>query len=87
MDSAPAYDDVFAQLPEIIEVGCLADARPYFKEALPTAAVACARVLAIIGQLYRTERAASDRDPMRPHESGCGRSRRCRSWRKCMPNL
>ena len=40
VDAAPAYDDVFAQHPEIIEVGCWAHARRYFKEAMPTAAVA-----------------------------------------------
>jgi transposase len=39
VDAAPAYDDVFAQYPGIIEVGCMAHARRYFKEALPTAAV------------------------------------------------
>ncbi len=52
VDAAPAYDDVFAQYPEIIEVGCWAHARRYFKEAMPTAAVTCAQVLALIGQLY-----------------------------------
>ncbi|MBI4515947.1 MAG: IS66 family transposase [Deltaproteobacteria bacterium] len=60
-DAAPAYDDVFAQHPEIIEVGCWAHARRYFKEAMPTAALACAQVLALIGQLYGIERTASDR--------------------------
>lgn len=59
-DAAPAYDEVFAQHPAIVEVGCWAHARRYFKEALPTAAVACAQVLAVIGQLYGIERAASD---------------------------
>jgi transposase len=61
VDAAPAYDDVFAQSPGIIEVGCMAHARRYFKEALPTAAVPCAQTLAIIKQLYGIERAASDR--------------------------
>jgi hypothetical protein len=60
VDVAPAYDDVFAQSPGIIEVGCMAHARRYFKEAMPTAAVTCAQVLAIIRQLYGIERAASD---------------------------
>ena len=60
MDAAPAYNDVFAQSPGIIEVGC-AHARRYFKEALPTAAVACAQALALIKQLYGIERVASDR--------------------------
>jgi hypothetical protein len=35
VDAAPAYDDVIAQHPEIIEVGCLAHMRRYFKEARP----------------------------------------------------
>jgi hypothetical protein len=61
VDAAPAYDDVFAQHPEIIEVGCWAHARRYFKEAMPTAAIPCAQVLAIVGQLYGIERAASDK--------------------------
>ena len=61
VDAAPAYDDLFAQYPGIIEVGCWAHARRYFKEALPTAAVPCAQALALIGQLYRIERAAGDR--------------------------
>jgi hypothetical protein len=61
VDAVPAYDDVFAQHPDIIEVGCWAHARRYFKEAMPTAAVPCAQVLAIIGQLYGIERAASDK--------------------------
>lgn len=61
VDAAPAYDDVFAQHPEIIEVGCVAHARRYFKEAMPTAAVVCAHVLALIGQLYGIERTANER--------------------------
>ncbi len=59
VDAALAYDDVFAQHPNIIEVGCWAHARRYFKEAMPTATVTCARVLAIIGQLYAIERVAT----------------------------
>jgi hypothetical protein len=61
VDAAPAYADVFAQYPEISEVGCWAHARRYFKEALPTAAVPCARTLALIKQLYGIERVASER--------------------------
>src|SRR6202165_4495202 len=53
--------DVFVQYPEIIEVGCMAHARRYFKEALPTAAVPCAQALALIKQLYGIERVASDK--------------------------
>lgn len=36
VDAAPAYDDVFAQHPAIIEVGCWAHARRYFKEGQTT---------------------------------------------------
>jgi hypothetical protein len=61
VDAPPAYDDVFAQRPEIIEAGRWALARPYFKEALPTAAVTCVQVLALIGQLYGIEGTATDR--------------------------
>jgi transposase len=61
VDAAPAYDDVFAQHPQIIEVGCWAHARRYFKEAMPTAPIVCAQVLAIIGQLYGIERTASEK--------------------------
>jgi transposase len=70
VDAAPAYDDVFAQHPEISEVGCWAHARRYFKEALPTAAVPCARTLALIKQLYGIERVASDRQLEAPARQG-----------------
>jgi hypothetical protein len=70
VDAAPAYDDVFAQHPAIIEVGCWAHARRYFKEALPTAAVPCARTLALIKQLYGIERMASDRQLAAPARQG-----------------
>jgi hypothetical protein len=56
----PPMMTVFAQHPGIVEVGCIAHARRYFKEAMPTAAISCTRVLAVIGQLYVIERAASD---------------------------
>src|SRR5260370_9665366 len=59
VDAAPAYDDVFVQSPGIIEVGCMAHARRYFKETLPTAAVTCRQGLALIKQLYGTQPAAS----------------------------
>lgn len=62
-DAAPAYDDVFAQQPAIVEVGCWAHARRYFKEAMPTAPGVCAPVVATIGQLYGIERAARDQEP------------------------
>src|SRR5262249_40377025 len=70
VDAAPAYDDVFAQYPGIIEVGCMAHARRYFKEALPTAAVPCAQALTLMGQLYRIERVASDRQLDAPARQG-----------------
>ena len=70
VDAAPAYDDVFAQYPGIIEVGCWAHARRYFKEAMPTAAVPCAQALAIIRRLYGIERAASDRQLDAPARQG-----------------
>src|ERR1700732_1177693 len=61
VDAAPAYDDVFAQYPGIIEVGCRAHDRRYFREARRAAAVRRARALALIKQLYGIERAASDK--------------------------
>ena len=60
-DAAPAYDDVYAQYGAIQEVGCWAHARRYFKEATPTAPVACAQILAWIAELYAMERTATDR--------------------------
>jgi transposase len=61
-DAAPAYDDVFLRHPELIEVGCWAHARRYFKDAAPSAALPCAQVLAAIGELYGIERAAREGD-------------------------
>ena len=43
-DAAPAYDDVYAQLP-IVEVGCWAHARRRFKEALRTSPKVTARTM------------------------------------------
>jgi hypothetical protein len=60
-DAAPAFDDVFIRYPEILEVGCWAHARRYFKEAAPTAAIECAQVLAWIGELYGLERSATEK--------------------------
>lgn len=54
-DAAPAFDDVFVCYPEILEVGCWAHARRYFKEAAPTAALECAQVLAWVRELYAIE--------------------------------
>ena len=61
VDAAPAYDELFATRPEIVEVGCWAHARRRFKDAVPTAAVPCAQVLVRIGELYGLERAATER--------------------------
>jgi transposase len=36
VDAAPAYDDVFTTYPQVIEVGCWAHCRRYFKEAVPS---------------------------------------------------
>ncbi len=57
-DAAPAFDEVFEQSPEIIEVGCWAHARRYFKEAVSSAALPATQVLAWIGELYGIERHA-----------------------------
>ncbi len=60
--AAPAYNDVFAQSPGIIEVGCMAHARRYFSsEALPIGSSGlCAGIWRLIKQLYGIERVASD---------------------------
>jgi transposase len=60
-DAAPAYDEVFQRHPEIIEVGCWAHARRYFKDALATAVVEAAQVVVWIGELYGIERHARER--------------------------
>ena len=59
-DAAPAFNDVY-QLRPIVEVGCWAHARRYFKEAVASAAVEATRVLLWIGELYGIERAARER--------------------------
>jgi len=60
VDAAPAYDEVFLTRP-IVEVGCWAHARRYFKDAVATAAVEATQVLLWIGELYGVERAARER--------------------------
>jgi len=57
-DAAPAYDDIFKQNAEILEVGCWAHARRYFKEAVSSAALPATQVLTWIGELYGLERQA-----------------------------
>lgn len=59
-DAAPAYDDVFRTRPEIVEVGCWAHARRYFKEAVNSAAVGSLQVLVLIQELYGIERSAAE---------------------------
>ncbi len=59
-DAAPAFNDVY-QLRPIVEVGCWAHARRYFKEAVASASVEATRVLLWIGELYGIERAARER--------------------------
>lgn len=58
-DAAPAYDGVFARHPEIVEVGCMAHGRRYFKEAVPSAAAVAVRMLMLIRELYAIERAGA----------------------------
>jgi hypothetical protein len=60
VDAAPAYDELFKQRPEIIEVGCWAHCRRYFKEAVVTASIEATQVLAWVGQLYGVERKARE---------------------------
>ncbi len=83
VDAAPAYDDVFAQYPEIVEVGCTAHARRYFKEALPTAAETYAQALASMGSSTGSSGRPGTGSSMRPLDSGFGRSRLGRCWRNC----
>jgi len=56
-DAAPAFDDVYRNLP-IIEVGCWAHARRRFKEAVRTSPKEAAQVVVWIGELYGLERSA-----------------------------
>jgi hypothetical protein len=56
-DAAPAFDDVYRNLP-IIEVGCWAHARRRFKEAMRTSPKEAAQVVVWIGELYGLERSA-----------------------------
>lgn len=60
VDAAPAYDSLFARHPAIVEVGCMAHARRYFKEAVPSAASVAVPMLTHIRELYGIERAAAD---------------------------
>lgn len=55
-DAAPAFDDVYRQYPQVIEVGCWAHARRYFKEAQASSPVAASQVVVLIGELYGIEK-------------------------------
>ena len=84
VDAAPAYDRLFASHPEIVEVGCMAHARRYFKAAVPSAAAVAVPMLTHIGELYGIERAgagltAEARRTLRP-ESAVPLLERLRQW-------
>jgi transposase len=66
-DAASAYDRLFEERPELIEVGCWAHARRRFKEAAPTAPERCTLVLAQIRELYKIEAAIRGRPPAERH--------------------
>jgi transposase len=59
-DAAPAFDDVYRNLP-IVEVGCWAHARRRFKEAVRTSPQEAAQVVVWIGELYGLERSAKSK--------------------------
>jgi len=67
-DAAPAYDPLFKERTELIEVGCWAHARRKFKEAAPTAAERCALVLGKIRELYQIEKALRGQTPEQRRE-------------------
>ena len=59
VDAAPAYDEVFTTYAaQLVEVGCWAHGRRYFKEALPSALVVAAAILTRLGTLYGLEKTA-----------------------------
>ena len=60
-DAAPAFDDVFAANPHIIEVGCWAHARRYFKDAELTAPSEAKQIVRWIGELYGLEKHAKEK--------------------------
>lgn len=59
-DAAPAYDDVYARHPQIVEVGCWAHARRYFKESEQTSPSEAKQIVAWIGELYGLEKCAKE---------------------------
>lgn len=60
VDAAPAYDDIFATQAQIIEVGCWAHARRYFKDAELTAGTDAKQIVLWIGELYGVEKHARE---------------------------
>jgi transposase len=68
-DAAPAYDRLFKERQDLIEVGCWAHARRKFKEAAPTAAERCALVLGKIRELYKLEDALRGQPAETRHEA------------------
>ncbi len=61
VDAAPAYDDIFAANAAIIEVGCWAHARRYFKDAQLTSPTEAKQMVDWIRELYGVEKAAKER--------------------------
>lgn len=59
-DAAPAFDDIFASNAHIIEVGCWAHARRYFKDAELTAGADAQQIVRWIGELYGLEKHARE---------------------------
>lgn len=60
VDAAPAFDDIFASNAQIIEVGCWAHARRYFKDAELTAPTEAKQMVLWIGELYGLEKYARE---------------------------
>lgn len=60
VDAAPAYDDIFASNEAIIEVGCWAHARRYFKDAQMTSPGEAKQMVEWIGELYVLEKRAKE---------------------------
>jgi transposase len=58
-DAAPAFDEIFTTYaPHVLEVGCWAHGRRYFKDAVLSAPVVVAAIITRIGALYGLEKAA-----------------------------
>ncbi len=60
VDAAPAYDEIFASNERILEVGCWAHARRYFKDAELTAPSEAKQIVVWIGELYGLEKRAKE---------------------------